>query len=192
MVCMPKQLHFQLTDEELKLVEAAMQSDQRAVIRQRATALRLLHLNYPVAEVAQILAVSIASIYGWVRRWQEQGLVGLANRPKQVAPRKVTANYRQVLEQSLASEPATFGYSFAVWTLERLQAHLLHETGIQVTIQWLSKVLNEMGYVYRRPKYDLTHLQDLNAKQQAIELLEELKKVPHPVLSSSSLWMKRP
>ena len=78
----------------------------------------------------------------------------------------------------------------AVWTLERLQAHLLQETGIQVSIQWLSVVLNDLGYVYRRPKHDLTHLQDLNAKQQARELLEELKKAPKLVLSSSSLWMK--
>lgn len=81
---MQKQLNFHLTDDELALVEQAMQSDQRAIVRQRATALRLLHLEYAVAEMATILGVTAASIYGWVRRWQQQGLPGLANRPKQV------------------------------------------------------------------------------------------------------------
>lgn len=189
---MPKQLHFHLTDDELKVIEDAMQHDQRGVVRQRATALRLLHLKYPVGEVATMLAVTAASIYGWVRRWQEQGLAGLANRPKQVQPRKVSARYREVLEQALASEPATYGYPFAVWTLERLREHLLRETGIQLSIQWLSVVLEAEGYVYRRPKHDLTHLQNLDAKQQALELLEALKKAPSLPLSSSSLWTKHP
>lgn len=189
---MPKQLNFQLTDDELKIVEQAMQADQRPTVRQRATALRLLHLRYPVAEVATILAVTPASIYGWVRRWQQQGLDGLANRTKAVPPRKVTVSYQQALQQALDTPPATFGYSFAVWTLERLRDHLTQATGVQVSIQWLSRVLSEQGYVYRRPKHDLTHLQDPAAKQQATELLEELKKGRKQVLSSFSLWTKHP
>ena len=189
---MPKHLNFHLTDDELALVEQAMQSDQRTVVRQRATALRLLHLGYEVAEVATILAVTAASIYGWVRRWQQQGLPGLANRPKAVQRRKVTESYHQALQQALDSPPSAFGYLFAIWTLERLRDHLTQTTGVQVSIQWLSVVLKQAGYVYRRPKHDLTHLQDPVAKQQAAEFLQELKKAPKPMLSSSSLWTKRP
>lgn len=189
---MPKQLHFKLTDDELKLIEQAMQTDQRAVVRQRATAMRLLHLDYPVAEVALILGVTAASVYGWVRRWQQQGLSGLANRPKAVKPRKVTESYQHALERALDAAPADYGYPFAVWTLERLRDHLTQETGVQVSIQWLSVLLSQQGYVYRRPKHDLTHLQDPLAKQQAIELLNVLKKEPKRVLSSFSLWTKRP
>lgn len=189
---MPKQLNYKLTDDELKLVEQAMQTDQRPAVRQRATALRLLHLGYPVAEVGVILDVTAASVYGWVRRWQQQGLNGLANRPKPGKPRKVTESYQHALERALDSPPASCGYTFAVWTLERLRDHLTLETGVQVSIQWLSVVLSEHGYVYRRPKHDLTHLQDPTAKQQAIELLTELKKGHKQVLSNFSLWTKHP
>lgn len=187
---MPKQLNFNLTDDELKVVEQAMQTDQRPAVRQRATALRLLHLGYPVAEVARILAVTAASIYGWVRRWQQQGLPGLANRPKQVQRRKVTESYQQALQQALDRPPSAYGYPFALWTLERLRDHLTQTTGIQVSLQWLSVVLKQAGYVYRRPKHDLTHLQDPLAKQQAAEFLQALKKERRPVLSNSSLWTK--
>lgn len=187
---MPKQLNFKLSDEELKVIEHAMQSDQRPAVRQRATALRLLHLGYPVAEVATILAVTAASIYGWVRRWQQHGLPGLANRPKPVERRKVTASYQQALEQALDSPPAAYGYPFVIWTLERLRDHLTRQTGVQVSIQWLSVVLKQQGYVYRRPKHDLTHLQDPTAKRQAAELLEALKRGRKPVLSGFSLWTK--
>jgi transposase len=126
------------------------------------------------------------------RRWEAEGIEGLANRPKRPGRRKVTSAYCDVLEQALASEPADFGYAFAIWSLERLRDHLVAQTGISLSVQWLEVILDELGYVYRRPKHDLTHLQNANAKREALELLSELKKGPMTTLSNSSLWMKRP
>jgi transposase len=189
---MPKQLNFRLDEQELKQVEQAMKHDARAEVRQRATALRLLHRGQKPNEVAALLAVSGASVYSWMRRWETEGLEGLGNRPKQPGRRKVTTAYCEALEQALATEPAAFGYGFAVWTLERLRDHLSRETGISLTVQWLSVLLDDLGYVYRRPKHDLTHLQNANAKQQALELLDELKKGTTTMLSNSSLWTKLP
>jgi transposase len=187
---MPKQLNFRLDEPALKQVEQAMKHDPRAEVRQRATALRLLHRGQTPKEVAALLAVSVASVYSWAQRWEAEGLEGLANRPKQPGRRKVTAAYCTALEQALGQEPSAFGYAFAVWTLERLREHLNRETGISLTVQWLSVLLDDLGYVYRRPKHDLTHLQNAQAKQQALELLEELKKGAMTMLSNSSLWTK--
>jgi transposase len=138
-----------------------------------------------------MLAVSVASVYTWIHRWEAAGVEGLANRPKQPGKRKVTPRYCQELEQALESEPASLGYPFAVWTLEHLRDHLTRRTGIGLTVQWLAVLLDEMGYVYRRPKHDLTHLQNPDAKQQALELLEELKKGHTTTVSNFSLWTKR-
>ncbi len=189
---MPKHLNFQLDEVGRKTIEAAMKTEARAEIRQRATALRLLDRGHTPIEVGEMLAVSLASVYSWVHRWESAGLEGLANRPKQPGRRKVTPQYCQELEQALDSEPSSFGYTFAVWTLEHLCDHLVQRTGISLTVQWLSVLLEELGYVYRRPKHDLTHLQNLEAKQQALELLEELKRGQTTTLSNCSLWMKRP
>jgi transposase len=189
---MPKQLNFRLDEQGRKAIETAMKSDPRAEVRQRATALRLLDRGHSPREVAGMLAVSLASVYTWLHHWEAEGLEGLANRPKQGRRRKVTPAYCEALEAALAREPASFGYRFAVWTLERLRDHLTHQTGIALTVQWLSVLLDELGYVYRRPKHDLTHLQNANAKQQALELLDELKKGHTTRLSAYSLWTKHP
>jgi len=53
-------------------------------------------------------------------------------------------------------------------------------------------MLKENGYVYRRPKHDLTNLQDATARQVAEEWLTELKKVPKRARSTYSLWTKAP
>jgi len=77
-------------------------------------------------------------------------------------------------------------------TLITVGAFSLTNTDISLTVQWLSVLLDDLGYVYRRPKHDLTHLQNAQAKQQALELLDELKKGATTMLSNSSLWMKLP
>jgi transposase len=187
---MPKYLNFQLDEAGRKTIEKAVKSESRAEVRQRATALRLLDRGHNPVEVGAMLAVSVASVYSWMHRWEAEGIEGLANRPKKPGRRKVTPEYCQEVEQALESEPARFGYPFAVWTLERLRDHLTQRTGISLTVQWLAVVLDELGYVYRRPKHDLTHLQNAEAKQQALELLAELKKGPTMTLSNCSLWTK--
>ena len=87
-------------------------------------------------------------------------------------------------------EPEELGYNFTVWTIDRLRLHLAKETGIELSEARFRALLKAKGYRYRRPKYDLGHLQDKEAKAKADELLDELKKRSSETISSSSLWTK--
>jgi transposase len=84
------------------------------------------------------------------------------------------------------------GYDFAIWTSDRLRAHMLKETGIDLSDSRFRALLKRKGYRYRRPKKDLGHLQDKMAKAEAEKLLDELKKRSSETISGSSLWTKRP
>jgi transposase-like protein len=90
---MPKSLNFTLTESDLKIVVRAVKSDKRPEVRQRAMGLRLLHEGQTPKEVAEIMAVSQPTIYDWHHRWKENGLEGLATRPKSGRPRKTDPSY---------------------------------------------------------------------------------------------------
>ena len=188
---MPKRLNFQLNEEQAKQVEQAKRKDKRAEVRQRATAVHLLHLGHEPAEVAQLLSVTMQAIYHWYHRFVQAGLEGLANQPKGRPKAKADAAYRQALEQTLASEPSELGYDFAIWTVERLRDHLARTTGKFLSISRLREIVREQQYVYRRPKHDLTSLQDADAKAVAQAQIEEIKKAQQRTIASSSLWTKR-
>ena len=96
-----------------------------------------------------------------------------------------------LLEEALATEPAELGYEFTVWTLDRLMQHLYEKTGIRLSDRTMSNTLKRLGYVYRRPKRDLSHLQDPEGMARAMAQLDELKKRHQPAPLSSSLWTKR-
>lgn len=189
---MPKARDYHLSEQQLEEIEKAIRHEKRPEVRQRCTVIRLLHLGHKPAQIAKMQAVSIPTVYGWLKRWQQDGIEGLANRPKSGRPAKADDMYSQALERVLEQEPKELGYDFAIWTVDRLRQHLEKETGIALSEPRLRALMKRKGYRYRRPKYDLGHLQDKEAKAQAVELLEELKKRPSVTILNSSLWTKQP
>jgi len=192
---MGNSLKFQLTRAELEAVRKAMNHDRRPEVRQRATAIHLLYLNHGPAEVAEMIAVTPATIYNWWRRWQSNRIEGLANRAKSGRPAKADAVYLALLEQTLNVSPLDLGFDFPIWTINRLRRYLAEQIGILLSYSRFRALLTRLGYVYRQPKHDLTHLQDREAHERGRELLTWLKKTPEILPtgpSSSSLWMRQP
>jgi transposase len=183
-------IKYQLTPEELAEIEKAIKQDKRSEVRQRATAIRLLHLKYRPETVAEQQMVSLPTIYNWHRLWREEGIDGLANLPRKGRPPKADDAYCQKLEEVIEKEPAEYGYRFTIWTSDRLRQHLEKETGLLLSGSRFRALMKKKGYRYRRPKYDLSHLQDAEAKEKAEKLLEEMKKTASETISGSSLWTK--
>src|SRR3990172_35773 len=107
---MAERVNYQLKDDEIALLEQAIRHDQRPEVRQRATAIRMLHLGKHPSEVAEVLAVSLPTIYNWHARFREAGLEGLANRPKSGRPGIADEDYCQRLEETLERAPPQLGY----------------------------------------------------------------------------------
>jgi len=189
---MSRRIDFTLTNEQLAAVEQAMNHSPLPEVRQRATAMRLLHLGHKPETVAQMLAVASSTIWNWHRRYRAAGLGGLANRAKSGRPSKADAHYVSALERALETNPRALGYAFSVWTINKLRKYLETQTGILLSYTRFRALLCKQEYVYRQPKHDLSDLQDAQAKAAAEDLLAWLKKRPSQTRpSSSSLWTKR-
>lgn len=189
---MPKKIDYNLSPAEQSLIEKAAKSHSDLRVRQRAQIIRQLHQGKKPKEVAEIFSVTAATVYNCHKRWREEGLEGLSDAPRPGRTKKGGAEYVQALEETIEIEPRDAGYGFNIWTLDRLIAHLAKETGVTVCKNTLRERLNRLDYVYRRPKHDLTNLQDLTAKEQAEELISELKKRQKQARSNYSLWTKQP
>lgn len=189
---MPKALKFTLTESELEIIAKSVKTDKRPEVRQRAMGLRLLHEGQSPQAVAEIMAVSQPTVYDWHHRWQANGLEGLANRPKSGRPRKVDEQYVERLAEVIEQDSQELGYTFTIWTVSRLRLHLEAVTGKLLGPTQFRALLKENDFVYRRPKHDLTDLQDPQARKAAEEWLEELKKAPKQKRSTYSLWTKAP
>lgn len=189
---MPKRINYTLTESELLTIEQAIKNDPDLRLRQRAQIIRLLHKGHKPATIAELLSISTGPVHYWHIRWREKGLEGLREKPRSGRPRLGDEGYRQKLAEVLETDPQKLGLAFTVWTPARLLTYLEQETGVVMHENTLRNLLDELDYVYRRPKHDLTHLQDQKAKAEAEETLAMLKKKPNKEKSNFSLWMKRP
>lgn len=187
---MAKQRTYTLKQDELEAVEAVIDQSREARMVKRAVALRMLHQGHKPPAVAATLRVTVTTIYDWCKRWETQGVAGLAHRPKAGRPRKATVEYQQALSEAVERDPTSYGYSFTVWTLERLRDHLAHSTAMHLSTGRFAALLADMDYVYRRPKPDLAAKQNAEAKERASTLLAALKKEQHKTIASFSLWTK--
>ncbi len=188
---MPKKINYQLKESELAEVELVQKVGKTPQERMRATGIRLLHLRNKPEEVANLLNVSKATVANWHSKWREKGKDSLSDEPRSGRPKKATPEYCEKLEQVMDTDPKTLGYDFTIWTAKRLMLHMEKETGISLCANTMLNVLEENDYVYRRPAHELKDLKEPEAKKNAQEVLESVKKKPRQENSNYSAWTKR-
>ena len=189
---MPKHKQYTLSDDELQAINRLIRQDKRPKVVRRATAMRLLHEGHAPKVVADLVQVSEATVYNWHQRWIQAGVEGLVPHAPPGRPVRAQVEYWHAIEAALGSDPHDLGYSFTIWTVERLRDHVAQVTGVQLSVGYLGEQLKARGYVYRRPKHDLHVHQDPAARAAAEARLVELKKKPNKAILSSSLWTKVP
>jgi putative transposase len=189
---MPKKINYTLTENELLTIKQAIKNHAEHRVRERARIIRLLHKGHKHEEIADLLAFSRSQVYWWHKRWREDGLAGLSDKPRSGRPLASNDELKAVIEQVLETDPQSMGYAFTVWNAPRLLVYLKEKYQVTMHSNTLRNLLAKMDYVYRRPKHDLASLQDKEAKAIAQENLDELKKKPRPGKSNFSVWTKRP
>lgn len=192
---MSRRVKFTMTKDELAEIEQAINYSPHPEVRQRAIALRLLHLGHKPEAVAEMVAITANTIWTWHRRWRKEGIAGLADRERPGRKSKADDAYVQQLDTALKSDPQQLGLPYHIWTINKLRLYLHQQTGILLSYGRFRALLSKHNYVWRQPKHDLTALQDPQAQQVAEQILDWLKKTPTSVPSrpsNSSSWTKRP
>jgi transposase len=184
--------NYTLPETDVAELKNVIRKDKRVEVVQRATAIKMLHDGQSVQRVAGSVLLSTTTVRYWFDRWLEHGVAGLETHPRSGRPPRLTPAYWEVIEKALATNPTTLGYTFTIWTLERLRDHAQSETGIRVNANYLSEQMKKQGYVYRRPRHDLRVHQDAAAREAARAQLEALKKTPNRGILHYSLWTKVP
>ena len=129
-----------------------------------------------VPAIASAWDTTIQTVLKTIHRFNAEGLVSLADKPRSGRPTKATDQYVEVLKEAVQKSPRDLGYPFSSWTLERLREHVGHQTGVLLNPRYLSSLMGKHGIVYRRPKHLMTHLRDPQEYDEKKAILEFLKK----------------
>jgi transposase len=160
-------------------------------VRRRAHAVLLVEDGQTVASVARLFQTAPYRVRVWQRRFAEEGRSGLLDRTRRGRPPKLSADDRAFLVTALEQGPQAYGLPVTVWSIRDLQALLARERGITVSVYTVHRVVQALGFRYRRPRHDLHHRQDAAAVAAAQHVLDWLQKkqLLSPSDSSWSTWM---
>lgn len=153
-----------------------IKTDPDPRVRQRAQAVLLVEQGRSLAYVGRLLEMAPHRIRIWQRRYAAEGRAGLEDRSRRGRPPALDAADRAYVQAALEQGPQAFGLPLTLWTLRDLQAFLLRERGLRVSVCTLHRVVHALGYRYRRPRHDLRHRQDAEAVAAAKQVLNWLEK----------------
>ena len=165
-----------LSEEELTELEKAIKSHASPRVRIRAVMIRLSNKGHSPPQIAEIVGCSRQTVLHQISRYEQEGIRGLADKPRSGARAKANREYIAQLKKAVASDPRELGYRFSVWSVERLQRHLHQQTEVELAPKYLAELMKKHEIVYRKPKHDLAHKRDRQEVEEKKELLEFLKK----------------
>src|SRR5262249_42549063 len=140
-----------VTDEERRAV-ARLAHSRTAPVRtvERAQVVSAALEGETVEEIAVRLRLSRNTVYLWLHRFEERGVVGLADRGRSGRPRTYPSEQVSEIVATALTRPKTLGLPFASWTLDRLVAYLAEQKGITMKRSRLGELLLSEGLRWRK------------------------------------------
>lgn len=167
---------IRLASYERRCLERMLKKSPSARVHRKASAILLSHEGLSAEEISRLTGYSAASVYAIRMAWRQMKFAALEDKPIPGRPPKITDEYLELLRYSISEGPARFGYVFGSWSLARLAEHLKAITGISVAPGHLSRVLDKLGYSYKRPKHTLKNVCNQKEYKRAKRVLGWLKK----------------
>jgi len=150
-----------LSDEETGALCRALKDWRDPAEVRRVRAVRLSDKGWTVPRIAEALDCTRWSVRHWIDLYEAEGLKGLKTKPRSGRPPKTTGqapkvddHYREVLRATIETPPRELGLAFNRWTLPRLGIYMDKKTGVTVSVGHMSRLLKELGYVYKRARHD--------------------------------------
>jgi transposase len=152
---MPKRIRLRtLTAEEQAEIQRLAASRKESIrLVQRAQIIAAMAADPELTAGEAGLRVGYRSVgMGpiWVKRFNEEGVAGLEDRPR--SGRKPThgQEVRSALISLALQKPRSLGYPFELWTLERLQRAFQERQGVHLSDSTIWTWMEEEGFQWKR------------------------------------------
>jgi transposase len=176
---------WSLSDKECDALDRLRFSTNEAAVFRNATIILMSATGRSKASIACDLGCSIGTVDFARQRYRQSGPKGLIPGKPPGRASRATPEYRAALRTAVETPPQELGYGFSVWSVARLNAHLLKETGIGFGDDQLRRILKQEGFSFQRPKHTMRGKRDEAAFQKAGRKLRALKKKPFARTPSS-------
>ena len=152
---MPKRIRLRVLAAEEKVEIQRLTASRKESIRlvQRARTIAAMDEDPELtATEAGLRAGFKSNAIGaiWVKRFNEEGLAGLQDRPRSGRKPTHSQEVRSALISLALQKPRSLGYPFELWTLARLQRAFEERHGVHLSDSTIWTWMDEEGFKWKR------------------------------------------
>jgi transposase len=152
---MPKRIRLRplTTDEKTEIHRLAASRKEPIRLVQRARIIAAMDRDSQLtATEAGFRAGFKSNAMGamWAKRFNEEGLAGLEDRPRPGRKPTHSQEVRSALISLALQKPRSLGYPFELWTLERLQRAFKERQGVHLSDSTIWTWMDEEGFKWKR------------------------------------------
>jgi transposase len=142
-----------LTAVEGNRLQHIMRHSRNAVSVRRAQVLIMSDQGSTVQELAQQTLMHEEYVRDLIRRFNEEGLALLRERPKSGRPVEFVEELQAEIVQIALAPPKLLGRPFTLWSLEKLKEYLISTKVVKtISIETLRSILHKHGARLQRTK----------------------------------------
>jgi len=108
-------------------------------------------------EVARVLGDSPRTVQYWLRRFEEEGLAGLAEADRPGRPRSLTEAQLVKIGEALRDVPAAHGLAGNLWDGKLLSAFIGARFDIDLGVRQCQRLFRQLGFRLRKPRPMIAH-----------------------------------
>jgi transposase len=117
----------------------------------RRIAASLFGQKVTLAEIAQLLGVSLSSVKRWKRAFQLSGSAGLAAKPHPGPRARLSEDQKEGLCDLLVAGAQASGYATDLWTCRRVVALIERHFGVAYHFNHVGRLLRALGFSPQQP-----------------------------------------
>ena len=154
-----------LCEAEIVTLQSMHKHHPSPATRIRAQAIVLSNRGYSIQEIAEVNSVCRQTVSNWLSSWEQEGLVGLIDKPRSGRPRVLSAAQEQAAIEAIKKQPRK---------LKQLASELSEKFGIRVTGSKLKRLCKKAGYSWKRIRKSLRNKRDQDQFDEAVKEIEQL------------------
>ncbi len=146
----PNLLRRLKSEEQIELKRLARSRTVPTRLGERARLLLFAAQGETIAAISRMFHTTRATVYHWIHRLNEEGVLGLDDHPRPGRPPIYTAEERAEILGIALTHPQKLGLPFCCWSLDRLKAYLSEKKGIRMKRTRIDGILLEEGLQWKK------------------------------------------
>lgn len=156
---------LRLTGWQRHRLRRQLKETQDAHVYRRTLAVLEVSRGQSIVQVARTLDVTRQTVHNWIASYApSHDPQALQDEPRSGRPTLWTEDHQALLRWLMEHTPDEFGYFAVNWTVPLLQEEWEHGTGLRLSDETVRRGLQELGYVWKRGRYELEPDPELEKK----------------------------